>query len=542
MNLPVLRQLGLMIGLAASVALGMTVVNWAQGPNYRTLYSSLSDKDTAQIVDVLQKINVPYKMDEGSSAIMVPAERVHDARLKLALQGLPKGTDGGFEMMDEQQGFGTSQFMEAARYQHALEGELARSIMTVSNVQTARVHLAIPKQSVFIRNAEHPSASVLINLYPGRNLDEGQVSAIIHLVASSIPDLSTEQVTVIDQKGRLLTPQKGSHEMALSAAQLDHAQRLEDSYIKRIEGILTPVLGMAGVKAQVVADIDFTIKEQTEETFNKEKPALRSEQTSEEKSAGSTGAAGGIPGALSNQPPAAASVAADPAATDNTANANPPAGAATTATTADNAQNSNTRATRNYELDKTISHTQMASGNLRRLSVAVVLDDLQGTDDNGDPVRTPLKPEDIKRYTALVKEAVGFNEKRGDSVSVINASFNVPAEVEAPPEPSLFEKPWLQSVGKQALGGIVILLLAFGVLRPVLSALATRGASAPRMAGHDNGMMIADDRLSLGAPQQLNRLAGPTDYDTNLSTAKTLAAQDPKRVAQVVKTWVGSDA
>lgn len=527
MNLPVLRQLGLLIGLAASIALGMTVVNWSQGPNYRTLYSSLSDKDTGQIVEALQKINVPYKLEDGSGAILVPAERIHDVRIKLASQGLPKGTDGGFEMLDEKQGFGTSQFMEAARYQHALEGELARSIMALSNVQNARVHLAIPKQSVFIREAQQPSASVLINLYPGRNLEEGQVSAVVHLVASSIPNLSSEQVTVIDQKGRLLTAQKASREMMLSAAQFDYTQRIEESYIKRIEGILIPIMGMTGVKAQVVADVDFTFTEQTQETFNTEKPALRSEQTSEERRSGASDATG-VPGALSNQPPAEASLTAPTTDTATT----PPSAAAV---------NSSNRATRNYELDKTISHTQRPTGTLRRLSVAVVLDDKQSLDENDEPVRTPLKPEELERMTTLVKDAIGFDEKRGDSVNVINASFAAPEQVEPLPDPSFFEKPWLQTVGKQALGGIVILLLAFGVLRPVLSALAARGTANPRMPSNDAGMMVADDRLSLSAPPQaMGRLAGPSDYDTNLSTAKTLASQDPKRVAQVVKNWVGS--
>lgn len=531
LSLPMVRQLGLMIGLAASVALGMNAVNWAQGPTYKTLYTGVSDKDSAQITEALQKINVPYKMEEGTGAILVPAERVHDARLKLAAQGLPKGVDGGFEVLDEKQSFGSSQFMEAARYQHALEGELARSIMTLNNVQNARVHLALPKQSVFVRTAQQPSASVLVNLYPGRNLGEEQVSAIVYLVASSIPNLSADQVTVIDQKGRLLTAHKSSREMALSAAQFEYAQRVEDAYIKRIEGILTPIMGMGGVKAQVVADVDFTMVEQTQEIYNQDKTALRSEQTSEEKSA-LNNAAAGIPGALSNQPPVAASLSAP-----NTSGESVSGGTAGVGTPL----NTSNRATRNYELDKTISHTQMPTGTLRKLSVAVVVDDRQSTDDDGEPVRTPLTPEEITRVTTLVKEAVGFNEKRGDSVSVINSSFAVPEEVEPPPEPSFFEKPWLQSLGKQALGGIVVLLLVFGVLRPVLSALATRGAQFPQ-AQSEAGLLVADDRLSLSGPSHAARLAGSSDYDSNLSTAKTLAAQDPKRVAQVVKNWVGNDA
>ncbi len=532
-HLPLVRQLGLLIGLAASVALGVAVVMWGQEPSYRVLYSSLSDKDSGQIIDALQKNNIPYKVDQGSGAIQVPMERVHDARLKLATQGLPKGTSGGFEAMEGQQGFGTSQFMEAARYQRALEEELALSIATLNNVQGARIHLAIPKQSMFVRAKQEPSASVVVNLYPGRNLSDGEVTAIVHLVASSIPNLSAEQVTVIDQKGQLLTSQKSSREMALSASQFEYTQRLEESYVKRIEGILSPIVGAEGVRAQIVAEMDFTLTEQTQESFNKEKPALRSEQTSEEKSAAG-GAASGIPGALSNQPPAAATVAPTPA------NAAAPAAGATAAdSSASGPQNSSARATRNYELDKTISHTQMASGTIKRLSVAVVVNDRQSVDDNGDPVKTPLTPEELTRFTALVKDAVGFNEKRGDTVNVVNASFNVPEAVEPPPEPSFFEKPWLASLGKQLGAGIVVLLIVFGVLRPVLSGLATRGDSVPRGAGDMMG--VAEDRLSLGGAGQAARLAGPSNYDSNLSTIKTMAAQDPKRVAQVVKTWVASD-
>ena len=354
--------------------------------------------------------------------------------------------------------------------------------------------------------------------------------AIVHLVASSIPNLSAEQVTVIDQKGQLLTSQKSSREMALSASQFEYTQRLEESYAKRIEGILSPIVGAEGVRAQVVADMDFTLTEQTQESFNKEKPALRSEQTSEEKSAAG-GVASGIPGALSNQPPAAATVA--PAAATAAA-----AGAATAESSASGPQNSSARATRNYELDKTISHTQMASGSVKRLSVAVVVNDRQSLDDDGEPVKTPLTPEELTRFTALVKDAVGFNEKRGDTVNVVNASFNVPEAVEPPPEPSFFEKPWLASLGKQLGAGLVVLLIVFGVLRPVLSGLATRGDSVPRGAAD---MGVAEDRLSLGGAGQTARLAGPSNYDNNLSTIKTLAAQDPKRVAQVVKTWVASD-
>ena len=542
MHLPMVRQLGLLFGLAASVALGVVLVQWSQEPGYRPLYSSLADKDMGQVADALQKSNIPYKMDEKSGAIMIPGERVYDTRLKLAAQGLPKGTGGGFEIMDEKAGLGTSQFMEAARYQHALEGELARTIGTLSNVQSSRVHLAIPKQSVFVRNKQEPTASVLVHLYAGRNLEAGQVAAIVHLVASSIPNLVASNVTVIDQKGQLLTAREGSGDMQQSASQLEYAQRLEDSYIRRIEEILGPITGIGRVKAQVVADLDFTQSEQTAEIFNAEKPKLRSEQVNEQQTVNGLGASG-VPGALSNQPPAPTQVAeqtppAPGTAADVPADSTTASGSAAVATPPSPVNSSN-NSTRNYEIDKTISHTRNPPGAIRRLSVAVVVDDHQGTDENGEVTRTPLKPEELARITALVKEAVGFSEKRGDTVNVINASFTVPEAAEPLPEPSFFSKPWVASAGKQLGAGLIVLLLVMGVLRPVLSGLASRAG------GHSGGMqeqaLLGDDRVSIGA--QGNRLAAPShDYDTNLNTTKALAAQDPKRVAQVVKTWVATDA
>ncbi|MDP1708492.1 MAG: flagellar basal-body MS-ring/collar protein FliF [Gammaproteobacteria bacterium] len=531
MRLPMVRQLMLMLGLAASISLGVMLVQWSQEPGYRPLYSSLADKDMGHVVDALQKLNVPYKMEGGSGAILIPAERVYDTRLKLAAQGLPKGTAGGFEIMDEQRSLGTSQFMEAARYQHALEGELARTIGALSNVQSARVHLAIPKQSVFLRSKQDPTASVMVNLYAGRNLEEGQVAAIVHLVASSIPNLATGNVTVIDHKGQLLTVQDGSRDMRQSSSQLAYAQRLEESYIRRIEEIITPITGVGKMRAQVVADLDFTQTEQTAEIFDAEKPKLRSEQSNQQQTVNSAGATG-VPGALSNQPPVAATVQ-EPTDVDTV---NPPADATSAPPVPMNSSNNTVR---NYELDKTISHTRNPAGTIRRLSVAVVVDDRQVLDEDEELVRTPLQPEELERITTLVKEAVGFSEKRGDTVNVINASFTAPEVIEPLPEPSFFSKPWVATAGKNIMAGAFILLIVFGVLRPVLSGLATRALPGPAL----DQEMLMDDRVSIGAGgRQGNRLPAPAnDYETNLNATKALAAQDPKRVAQVVKNWVASD-
>lgn len=525
--LPIVRQIALLVGLAASIALGVSVVLWSQTPTYRLLYASLADKDAAEVMDVLQKANIPFKLNQQNGAVMVAGDKVHEARLKLATQGLPKGNAVGFEIMEKERGFGTSQFMEVARYQRALEGELARTIITLNNVQSARVHLAIPKQSVFVRNRQRPSASVVIGLYPGRDLDRAQVGGITHLVAAGIPNLEPGQVTVIDQTGRPLNTRASDDPMGLSGGQFEYAQRVEAAYVKRIEELLNPVIGHGRVRAQVVVDLDFTVKEQTTESFDSEKPALRSEQTTQEQSVGYNGPAG-IPGALSNQPPGEASASQQSATSGGKAASETP-------------MNKTSRTTHNYELDKTISHTRMASGSMRRLSVAVVLDDKQTVDDAGDVIRQPYSSEEISRFTTLVKEAVGFDEKRGDSLSVINASFIQPEEPEPLPEPPLWEQAWVWDIGKQVVGGALVLLLVLGVLRPVLRSLAEKGGEAPVMfAGAEGGQLPpGEQQLSLtgGTAAQ----APTADYESDLSTTRGLVAQDPKRVAQVVKTWVATD-
>ena len=551
-NLPILRQLGLMLGLAASVALGVGVVLWSQTPNYRVLYSGLASQDAAQIADALQKDGIEYKVDEATGAVMVGADQVHSARLKLASQGLPKGTTQGFELLNEQPTFGSSQFMESARYQHALEGELGRTIATLGNVQNARVHLAIPKQSVFVRNREQPSASILVSLFPGRELSEGQVSSVVHLVASSVPNMSAERVTVIDQKGRLLTIPESSRGMQLTTNQFEYRRRLEDYYIKRIEDIISPMAGAGGVRAQVVAELDFSVTEETKETFNPEQSAIRSEQTVDEQSGLSGNVPSGVPGALTNQPPAGGTVTPPASAIPNAATAKPPStpNAAAAANNSSAALNSTKRATRNYEVDRTISHTQMPSGSVRRLSVAVVIDDKQTVGAKGETVRTPLKPEEITRLIALVKETVGFNEARGDSLNVINASFTVPAETPIPDQP-LIERPWVKDLAKQGLGAIAVLLLIFAVLKPVLRSLAEKGKSVPatplqQMAGNPELTNMTSSQMgsqNQGIAFQGNGQSNNSvNYESQLANAKALVGQDPKRVAQVVKGWVATDA
>lgn len=519
-GLPLLRQLGLMAGLAASVAIGVAVVLWSQKPSYRMLYSSLAEQDSAAVVQSLQKAGIPHELADGTGTVMVPADRVHEARLKLAGEGLPKGVGAGFELLDNQKGFGVSQFMENARYQRALEGELAQSIASISAVRAARVHLAIPKQTAFVRSQKKPTASVMVDLYAGRGLDEGQVAAIGHMVAASIPNLDVDQVTIVDQQGRLLTQPDAGDDMRLTATQFDYRKRIEGYYTRRIEDILTPIAGFGAVKAQVNADLDFTVTEETQESFNPNPPAVRSEQTVDEKTM-LAHQVGGVPGSLSNQAPSAGATA----------------GAGTAANNGSSVQ----RTTRNYEIDKTISHTRRNGAAIKRLSAAVVIDDRVTTDEEGDLVREPLSEEEVTRLTNLIKEAIGFNAERGDTVSVINQSFTPPPAPEEAPEPSMFSAVDIWGALKQMLAIGAIGFLIFGVLRPVLRELAAKG-KAPLPALPQGGEQIAEDQLMLsGGARPAGLTAAGAGYESNLNVARTLAAQDPKRTAQVVRNWVAAE-
>ncbi|NOY66541.1 MAG: flagellar basal body M-ring protein FliF [Gammaproteobacteria bacterium] len=521
-SMPVLKQLGLMIGLAASVALGVAVVMWSQEPAYSLLYGNLSGNDTSQVLDVLQKSNIPFQVDEKSGAVMVAADKIHDARLKLASEGLPKGNGVGFELFDKEQELGTSKFIERARYQHAIEIELARSIVTMRSVKNARIHLAIPKRSVFVRKSDKPTASVVLELYSGHVLSDGQIASVVHMVSSSIPGLMAENITVVDQSGRLLSRVMQNDVMSATTGQFEYTRKLEDSYKHRIEQLLSPIVGPGRVRAQVVADINFSTTEKTRESYNPDMPALRSEQVITESNGGAAGT-GGVPGALSNQPPTGGT-------TNNTAQ---------TTASAVTGGSSNSRTTRNYELDKTISHSKSSAGGIRKLSVAVLVDDLRKEDAGGNVIRTPLNEAAIARLLSLVKDAVGYDSSRGDTVNVINASFYEPPKQEVLPEVGIFEKPWMQNIIKQSLGGLVVLILIFGVLRPVMKSLTAKGANEQQTFNPATGD-VGDDQLQLtgGQPAQLG---APDTAENQLAAAKAVVTQDPARVAQVVKTWVAND-
>jgi flagellar M-ring protein FliF len=534
---PILRQLMIMVSIAASVALGVAVVLWSQTPNYSLLYGNLSQRDAGDVVAALEQANIKFKVDNATGAVMVASKDLHQARLKLAGDGLPRGNNMGFELLQQETGLGTSRAVEAARFHRALEGELARTISTLSPVQSARVHVATPKQSVFVRKKKAPSASVVVKLFSGRRLEKAQVASIVHLVAASVPELDANRVTVVDQKGTLLSTDMDTREMMLTANQFEYTKTLEDHYRKRVVDILTPFLGEENISAQVTAEVDFTVTEQTAERFNPDLPALRSEQVNEESSKLSS--VQGVPGAVSNQPPAAGTA-------PQTAGGQ--AGAAGEASPL----NSSKQATRNYELDKTISHTRLSASNLKRLSVAVVVDNIVTTADDGTVSSRERTPEEISRISNLVKEAIGYSAQRGDSVRVVNAAFQIPEPPAAIPEIPIWEEAWVWDVAKQVGGLVLVLVLIFVVLMPTLKKLiatqpvyaqAPGGAGMPVQAGVAPGQQMAAGGGSYVDQEtgEAVQLPGPAKYEDTLKAARQMVNDDPKRVAQVVKSWVADD-
>jgi flagellar M-ring protein FliF len=532
---PMGRNVLLMAGAAAVVAVMAAVFMWSRQPDYRVLFSNFSDRDGGAIVESLQQMNIPYKFAEGGSAIMVPSDQVYDARLKIAAQGLPKGGNVGFELMENQK-LGVSQFLEQVNFQRALEGELARSIQAVAGVQTARVHLALPKASVFVRDQQKPTASVMLNLNAGRTLDRQQVSAIVHLIASSVPDLPIKNVTVVDQHGTLLSDAErnlaGGN--SLDPMQLKYVHDLQESVVRRIESIITPIVGANNVRAEATADIDFSRTEQAAEIYkpNQDPTAasIRSQQTSESVNPAGTNI-GGVPGALTNQPPAPA--AAPLVAPANAGGQNAAAGAAAVSSQKD--------ATINYEVDKTVRYVQQPMGGVKRLSVAVVVNYKKDVDKAGKPIVRPLTDAEKAQITDLVKEAMGFNRDRGDSLNVVNSPF-AGVEPEKIPEVPLWKDPQMIDLalqaGKYLLAGIVLLYLFFGVLRPTLRKLVA--PPVPSAAALE-GPAADDDAIvqlsSNASPDNVNELAVP-NFTSNLELAKRLSRDDPKLVANVVKTWV----
>ncbi len=523
-ELPNTRKFAVLVSLAAAVALVVGLFMWARTPDYRVLFSNLSERDGGAVVTALQQMNVPYKMAEGSGAILVPSEQVYDLRFRLASQGLPRGGAIGFELMDNAK-IGMTQFQEQVTYQRALEGELARTIQALSPVESARVHLAIPKPSVFIRDKQEPSASVFVNLYSGRALDVSQVNSIVHLVSSSVPELTPDHVTVVDQAGRLLTGKNDAGSLhGLNASQLDYLQEVEAYYAKRVESIVSPIVGDGNVRAEVRADLDFSESESTSETYKPnpgaEQQTVRSHQSVLDINGGGSQATG-IPGALSNQPPG-------PATAPLTAQA----GAATGTTAAASQTSSGSRReenTINYEVDRTIRHTKESLGRVKRLSVAVVVNYRQ----QPGQAAKPLAPDEMQQVTNLVREAMGFNQERGDTVNVVNTAFTE-TKVE-PADIPLWKDPSNVAFAKETLKNLLVIGLAFylvfGVLRPLLKDWLK--AKPVEIEKNTEDLLAAFDAKL--AKKEL------TGYDAHLSSVRDFAKQNPKAAADIIKEWMSKE-
>jgi flagellar M-ring protein FliF len=539
------QRMRLALGIGLLVVVAVVGLMLGRQAEWRVLYANLADKDGGAIVAQLSTMNVPYKYAEGGGAILVPADRVHDTRLRLATLGLPKGSVAGFEMMEANR-FGMTQFQERLTFQRGLEGELTRSIQALSSVQSARVHLALPNQNGFFREQQKPSASVLVALHPGRTLDRAQLAGIVHLVASSVPELTPAAVSVLDDTGKLLsTPADGlDGGRGVDAQQLQYVQQLEQLYTQRILDILEPVVGRKNVKAQVTAEVDFS---QTESTSESHRPnqtpdssAVRSQQVVESTNGGGAGALPtGIPGATTNQPPGGAA-----------APVNGPAQALAVAGASSGAAGSGSGASKresiiNYEVDKTVRVVRGSTGLVKRISAAVVLNHQTVTDDKGKTTTTPLSPEQIEKLNALVRETVGFNKDRGDSVNLMNTPFAI--EKQTVTEVPLWQQPDLQDLARSLAWPVGTLLLAalvlMGLVRPALRALAQAPVAAPAQGGQLDAMVADDtDRPPLLTSNASKEPDGPTQAHLRLEDARKLTRDNPAAVANIVKAWMGSEA
>jgi len=527
------RQLGVMIILASSIALGAMVVLWSMSSGYTALYTSLSNQDSADVMTALEQNGLRYRVDGSSGIIMVPADQLRQVRMQLANEGLPRSTNRGFEILDEDQGLGTSNFVEQARYNRALEQELVQTIKQIQGVRDVRVHLSIPKQNSFIRDSRQPSASVMLDIIGLQAPGDTQLSGILHLVASSVAGMEIDRVSIVDQRGNLLS-NRSDLELANSAEAIRYTRNIEDNYNERILNLLTPIVGIGNVKAQVAASIDFTTVDTTEEIYNPETLAIRSEQLEEESADLSSNGATVEPGTLSNSPPA------EEEGEDNQL--------------ASGSRQSRTSTVRNYEVDRSVSRTVRVPGEIEQLSVAVLVDlgSGQTAAEAEDGTVAAASPEFIQarldRLTQLVRDAVGFNEARGDTVSVINETFYTDQPLPVAEIP-IWQQAWVVTALKQAGAGLVVLLLIFGVLRPALKSVVAGGSDSRRLPPTVDGSApdeFGDDQVHLSGSAAGQQLASPAGtpgitFDDNLVRAQNLVSQEPARAARMIQNWLANE-
>lgn len=539
-KLPQKNKIGILVGVPLLIAMLASLLMWANQTSYRVLFSGLNDQDGGAIVEALTQMKVPYEFNTAGTAILVPSEKVYDTRLALASQGLPKGTVSGFEAMDNQK-LGITQFQEQVNYQRALEGELVRSIQSISAVQSARVHLAIPKPSIFIREKQTPSASIVLNLFGSRTLSEAQINGIVHLVASSLPSMNPEDVSIVDQSGRLLT-NKNELESGLNPTQLAYTNQIEQSLTSRIVDILTPVFGSENVRATVTANMDYSTSERTDEIYKPNadttQATIRSQQISESND-GTSKNPQGVPGAMSNTPPgaAAANIGQNPQQALANGNTAP----------AETNNSSRKDSTINYEVDKSVQYTKAQVGKIERLSAAVVVNFKTITDPKGETRQVPLTPEEITQLDNLVKQAIGFDEKRGDAVNVVNQAFTKVEEETIPMWAQQETMDLAKSLGLPIGIALIAAILVFGVFRPMMKPAEINayddgpellpGQRTPLLAsrvGDDNDVELLEQLQREGTLPGMNR-------QEKLEKLRELAKEHPQIVANIVKNWVNGE-
>ncbi|GAB6034267.1 flagellar basal-body MS-ring/collar protein FliF [Galenea microaerophila] len=530
-SLSVAKQVSLVIALAATIALTISVILWSQSEDYALLFGELKPKDVNEVIQVLDKEKVPYKLDEKTGAILVPADQVYPLRIKLAAAGFPKETPTGYQLLDKDQGFGISQFKETTQYHRALEGELAKSVASINAVKSARVMLGLPKRSVFVRKQKPATASVVVQLYPGRSLSEEQVSAIVHLVSSSVPNLDPKNVTVVDQNGNLLTDNSQTGSMRMSMKQLEYTRDIESTLSRRIIQLLSPIVGGEDkVRAQVTAELDFTQQEQTRENYEPDPEAVRSEQTVKEinREQGPTG----IPGALTNQPPRAGIAPEEGYSPEKDPNL----------------KSSKEKTTKNFELNRMVSHVKNSVGNIKRLSVAVVVDNKTTLDKDGNVVSQPRSDGELQSYRRLVSDAVGLDETRGDTLSVVNAPFAQPmTEEDVTP---IWQQGWFINLIKQVLAGLAIFLIIFGVIRPMLKDLSKpdefeleyqEGIPEEDEEDLENAEEISQALEQMN--QEIDNAEGQVEEEMKeeedlVNKVKEIVESDPKAAAYIIREWL----
>lgn len=540
-RLPQKNKMGILIGVPLLIAVLASLLMWANQTSYRVLFSGLNDQDGGAIVEALTQMKVPYQFNTAGTSILVPSNKVYDTRLALASQGLPKGSVSGFEAMDNQK-LGITQFQEQVNYQRALEGELVRSIQSISAVQSARVHLAIPKPSIFIREKQTPSASIVLNLFGSRTLSEPQINGIVHLVASSLPSMNPEDVSIVDQSGRLLTG-KSQLESGLNPTQLAYTNQIEQSLSSRIIDILTPVFGSENVRATVTANMDYSTSERTDEIYKPNgdttQSTIRSQQISESNDGASSNPQG-VPGVMANTPPgeAAANIGQNPQqALANGANNTP----------AQTNNSSRKDSTVNYEVDKSVQYTKSQVGKIQRLSAAVVVNFKTITDPKGETRQVPLTPEEITQLDNLVKQAIGFDEQRGDAVNVVNQAFTKVEESTIPMWAQQETMDLAKSLGMPIGIALVAAILVFGIFRPMMKPAETDmfvdgpellpGQRTPLLAnqvGGESDVELLEQLQREGSLPGMNR-------QQKLEKLRELAREHPQIVANIVKNWVNGE-